>query len=119
MNRRSFFGLGAKIVGAATLGAHIALEKVGAQPKPTVPADPSFSGLAGDPIVDWQASYSNDRFETFAGEPGVVVKYGPVVTRTMSLPSGVYPPAQTTWAGVSYTRAYVSVLNYSVMYRQD
>jgi hypothetical protein len=111
MNRRSFFGFGAKVIGAATLGAHFVLYKVGAQ-----------FGLDeaahGKPIINWQVTYNNDRHETFKGEPGFVIKYGPVVTKTMSLPRGIYPPLNTTWAGRSYTRYYISPMGHSVVYRQ-
>lgn len=53
MNRRGFFGLGAKIVDAATLVAHLALDEVGEIKK--------FTGMV----------------EKYNGEPGLVVKWNP------------------------------------------
>lgn len=98
MNRRSFFGLGGKValaVGAASLTTHIAVEKVKTIAQPT---------RTKHKIVDWQVTYDQP--------------HG-VVTRSMALVSGSYPPEKTNWDGKQYARYWISPNGYSAFYHRD
>ena len=115
MNRRSFFTFGAKVVGAATLGAHIAVEKAQATTGAVDPGD--------NAIIEWQVVYegwSESVHDGYDDEYDPIYKtiQRPAVARPMALPRGTYPPDTATWDGRSYVRAYVSVLGYSVLYRR-
>lgn len=115
MNRRAFFGLGTKVVGAVTLGAHIALDKIGAQPVQPSEEAAELWPSSSKPIIDWSASYDDYVSDHDFYRRKLVS--APMV-RMMSLPRGVYPPATTTWNGVPYSRYYVSPLGRSVLYRR-
>lgn len=108
MNRRAFFGLGTKVVGAVTLGAHIALDKagVGASAEKRYQDTVNTVNPGSHVIVDWLASY-----ETVNGVGNF--------TRSMPIQRGFYPPENTTWDGKPYARYWVSPTGYSVFYRRE